>query len=85
MSSPSGTPVIITFKEGATDDDKAKVRNSITQAGGTIGHEYELINSVSARLNDAQTGLVSLKEEHLSIEDIELDGIVTTQDEDEPN
>ncbi|KAJ2766134.1 hypothetical protein IWQ56_003724 [Coemansia nantahalensis] len=80
MSSSSGQDVIVMFKETASRAEKDSVLEALKQAGNEVKCELEIINGASVRLKEAQSGFAGLTDQHPSIEHIEIDGTVSTQD-----
>ncbi|KAJ5918429.1 Proteinase inhibitor propeptide [Penicillium verhagenii] len=70
---------LVSFNSNTSDEEIQQVKDHITQGGGVIGHEYNLIKGFSFTKPEVSTLDVGALSDHPAIDSLELDQTVTTQ------
>ncbi|KAJ2126493.1 hypothetical protein IW139_006367, partial [Coemansia sp. RSA 353] len=80
MSAPAETQnLVFLLDDDITAEEKAHVKQSITNKGGKITNEPEIINAFFVTMPKQQNGFASLETLHEKISGVEVDGSVSTQ------
>ncbi|KAJ2358872.1 hypothetical protein GGF43_000524, partial [Coemansia sp. RSA 2618] len=71
--------LVFLLDDDITAEEKTSLKKSITDKGGKVTNEPELISALFVTMPKQDSGFAGLKTLHAKIADVEVDGGVTTQ------